>query len=203
MFERFTPQAKDLVVEAQAQRADLADERVGTEHLLLALLAADGPAGQVLRRLGLDVDEVRDSLGEEPAGHRSATDSDDELLEGLGIDVDAIRESLDEAFGPGALDRARDRRSRESGRRLWGHRAEDSRRGRSWDSDAKYTLECALREALRLKTKHIGPEHIGLGILNDRQNRAYQLLVGAAIDTVELREALEGIACGATQSGAR
>lgn len=199
MFERFTPEAKDLVIEAQAQRAGLADERVGTEHLLLALLVDRGPAGQAFRRLGLDADEVGDSIRGEPAGDRPASDSDDELLGGLGIDVEAIRESLDEAFGPGALDRARGRRSRESVRTSWRRRAEDARRGSGWDSDAKYTLECALREALRLKTRHIGPEHIGLGLLADRQSPAYRFLVDREIDPVELSDALEAIACGATK----
>lgn len=198
MFERFTPEAKHLVIEAQAQRAGLAHEQVGTEHLLLALLVDGSPAGQALRHLGLDVDEVGDSIRGEPAGDRPASDPDDELLEGLGIDVEAIRESLDEVFGPGALDRARDRRSRDSDRTSWPSRAEDARRGNGWDADAKYTIECARWIARRLKTKHIGPEHIGLGLLADRRSTAYQLLVGREIDLVELRDTLEVIACGAT-----
>ena len=201
MFERFTPEAKHLVIEAQAQaqRTGSAHERVGTEHLLLALLADGSPAGRALRHLGLDVDEVEESLRGNPAGDLPASDSDDELLEGLGIDVGAIRESLDEAFGPGALDRARDRRSRDSDRTSWRRRIEDARRGGGWDSDAKYTLEFALWVARRLETKHIGPEHIGLGLLADHRSTAYRLLVGREIDLVELRDALEVIACGATK----
>jgi len=49
MFERFTSQARDVVVRAQQEARDLRHRQVGTEHLLLALLSTEtGAAGAVL-----------------------------------------------------------------------------------------------------------------------------------------------------------
>jgi ATP-dependent Clp protease ATP-binding subunit ClpA len=48
----------------EARRAG--DRGVGTEHLLVALVAEPGPAAEVLRGFGLDADELRHELGRRP-----------------------------------------------------------------------------------------------------------------------------------------
>ena len=60
MFERFTDPARNTVVLAQEEARLLDHDYIGTEHILLALLA-DGSsiAGQVLAGLGLTRDGVR------------------------------------------------------------------------------------------------------------------------------------------------
>ncbi len=71
MFERYTEQARSVVVVAQEEARDLCHNYVGTEHLLLALqrLPRDSVVGQVLAGLGLTVDGVRERLKElVPAG---------------------------------------------------------------------------------------------------------------------------------------
>ncbi len=195
MFERFTQAAKELVIEAQAQRSAFDHKRVRTEHLLLALLADDGPCGDALRRHGLDADRIVNRLKETDVSAELATSkSDDQLLKGLGIDVDAVRHSLDQTFGSGALDRARARRNpgRADGRGS-ARRASNSR----FDSRSKRVLELSLREALRLKTKHIGPEHIGLGILREGQGVACRLLLEEGLELAEVRASWEAVALGA------
>lgn len=196
MFERFTPAAKELVIEAQAQRSALDHKNVRTEHLLLALLASDGPCGDVLRRQGLDVDRIVTRLKQTnvPADP-STSKADDQLLKGLGIDVDAIRHSLDQTFGPGALDRARDQGKPD--RADLDGSGGGARNGR-FDSRSKRVLELSLRETLRLKTKHIGPEHIGLGILREGQGVACRLLADEGLKLADLRSSWEAIALGAT-----
>lgn len=194
MFERFTPAAKELVLEAQAQRSALGHKKVKTEHLLLALLASDGPCGDVLRRQGLDADRIVARLKKADGSVGSVTsEADDQLLKGLGIDVDAIRSSLDQTFGPGALDRVRDRGKP-------GHADPaglgGARKGR-FDACSKRVLEQSLRETLRLKNKHIGPEHIGLGILRDGQGVAGRLLTEEGLKPADVRAAWEAIALGA------
>jgi ATP-dependent Clp protease ATP-binding subunit ClpA len=54
MFERFTSQARQVVVGAQEEARELHSGRIGTEHLLLGLLADEEiPAAQLLGELGV------------------------------------------------------------------------------------------------------------------------------------------------------
>ena len=48
MFERFTSEARGTVTGAQAEARRLHHTHIGTEHLLLALLAQDTPRAAVL-----------------------------------------------------------------------------------------------------------------------------------------------------------
>jgi hypothetical protein len=50
VFERFTQHARDVVVVAQAEARSLGQRQIGTEHLLLAILAADSPILVAVRR---------------------------------------------------------------------------------------------------------------------------------------------------------
>ena len=65
MFERFTDQARRVVVQAQEEARMLGHDYIGTEHILLGLLGEhEGPAAQVLGSLGvsLDLDAARDQV---------------------------------------------------------------------------------------------------------------------------------------------
>lgn len=55
----FAPHAKDLLPQAVRESRALGHDYVGTEHLLLGLIAADGVAAQVLTGLGVTLDEAR------------------------------------------------------------------------------------------------------------------------------------------------
>ena len=77
MFMRFTDRARKVVVLAQAEARGLGHGFVGTEHLLLGLLAeGEGVAAQVLESLGISLEEARGWVEENagrgqgaPAGH--------------------------------------------------------------------------------------------------------------------------------------
>jgi ATP-dependent Clp protease ATP-binding subunit ClpC len=59
-FERFTEAAKQVVVVAQDEARSMGHWYVGTEHLLLGLVAdADGPAGRAFKQLGVTLDGAR------------------------------------------------------------------------------------------------------------------------------------------------
>jgi ATP-dependent Clp protease ATP-binding subunit ClpA len=62
-FERFTDQARQVIVDAQTQARDLRHNYIGTEHLLLGVLAREDrePAG-ILRAQGVDLDAARACL---------------------------------------------------------------------------------------------------------------------------------------------
>jgi plasmid stability protein len=68
---RFTAEARQAVVKAQAEARALRHGHVATEHLLLGVLGQDVPAAGALGGLGLTVDGVRGRLSpgdEEPKG---------------------------------------------------------------------------------------------------------------------------------------
>ena len=106
MFERFTTQARAVVIDAQHEARELGHRRVGTQHVLLAMARApDSAGGRVLATLGLEPVElfeaVTSSVGEEGTGF---SDEDAHALRSVGIDLDEVRRTVEEAFGPGALD---------------------------------------------------------------------------------------------------
>ena len=173
MFERFTPEARQVVVVAQEEAARLHHGQIGTEHLLLALLRrTDTPTSAVLARHGLTHDGVAASV----VGHVRSGDLDADALTTLGIDLDAVRSSVEASFGPGALDAPR----RGSGPR--GH-LPFSRR-------AKKVLELSLREALALSSKSISDGHIALGLLREGEGLAVRVLADRGVDPADLRRDL-------------
>lgn len=110
MFERFTKEARAVVVGAQQQARELGHETIGTEHTLLSLLAGDnGAIRDALSNRGVDQTSVRQAIIEHVGDHSEATtiadrDAEDAAaLKAIGIDLDAVRAAIEENFGAGAL----------------------------------------------------------------------------------------------------
>jgi ATP-dependent Clp protease ATP-binding subunit ClpA len=171
MFERFTRDARLVVVEAQEEATRLQHGRIGTEHLLLALLRRSTPTTAVLARHGLTREAVAGSV----VGYVGRGDLDAEALTALGIDLDAVRTTVEATFGPGALDADAPRRG--SGRA--GHIPFTPR--------AKKVLELSLREAIALKQNAISDGHITLGLLREGEGLAAKVLHDLGVDLVDLR----------------
>jgi ATP-dependent Clp protease ATP-binding subunit ClpC len=53
-FERFTEDAKEILVLAQQEAERASHSYIGTEHLLLGVLRGGGDAGRILVELGVD-----------------------------------------------------------------------------------------------------------------------------------------------------
>lgn len=175
MFERFTDAARTAVKRAQAEARELRHPTIGTEHLLLALLAdpAREPA-RVLGELGLDHARAKERITRYAGGN---DDLDADALGLLGIDLDVVREKVEEVFGPGALDRAPG--------------SATSPRGHiPFTSRAKKVLELALREAIRLKHNYITDGHILLGVLREGEGLAMKVITEAGIHPDAIRERL-------------
>jgi ATP-dependent Clp protease ATP-binding subunit ClpC len=75
VFERFTERARQVVVRAQDEARRLKHNYIGTEHLLLGLLAEEeGLANRVLETFGVTLADVRElaveivGKGDEPVG---------------------------------------------------------------------------------------------------------------------------------------
>jgi ATP-dependent Clp protease ATP-binding subunit ClpA len=92
---------------AEAEARALGHNYIGTEHLLLALLARPtGSAAVALARLGIIPEQIRARLLAKLA-MPSAPRLDPEALAALGIDLDRVQARIEEAFGPGALEQTR------------------------------------------------------------------------------------------------
>jgi ATP-dependent Clp protease ATP-binding subunit ClpC len=89
MFERFTDQARRVVVQAQDEARMLNHHYIGTEHILLALMRdGDGVAGRVLESLGISREAVSQQVEEiigrgqrTPSGHIPITPHAKSVLE--------------------------------------------------------------------------------------------------------------------------
>ncbi|MCA2214775.1 Clp protease N-terminal domain-containing protein [Jidongwangia harbinensis] len=192
MFERFTHAAREAVIGAQHEARELGQSPIGTQHVLLALLADHtGPIALALRDSGVDQRYVRAEIMRRvdpgpPGDGPPPTDADAEdaaALKAIGIDLDAVRRAIEQNFGPGALRLPRDvpRKRRGLFGRLYGggHTPFSPR--------AKKVLELSLREAVRLKHNFIAPEHILLGLLREGNGLAAQILAAAGVDFDRLR----------------
>ncbi|MGY1740022.1 MULTISPECIES: Clp protease N-terminal domain-containing protein [unclassified Blastococcus] len=168
MFERFTAEARETVVQAQAEARRLHSGRIGTEHLLLALLGRQTPTAAVLARHGLTRETVTAAVtalvGDE---------LDADALGTLGIDLDAVRARVEAAFGAGALDGG----------------PAPGRPGRHvpFGPRAKKVLELSLRETLAMRQKTITDGHIALGLVREGQGVAMKVVADLGIDPAALR----------------
>lgn len=160
MFERFTRPARHAVRHA-CQAADrLGQVQVRPEHLLLGVAAAGDEVGaRVLSGFGLDATGLERALA---SRERRARLSDLEIaaLHAVGIDADEVFRRIEEAFGDPDWflggDDAPHRRDRRSGTGCGGGR---------FHADSKRVLEQSLRQAIALRHRHIGTEHLLLALL--------------------------------------
>jgi|KBSSwiStaDraftv2_1062776.scaffolds.fasta_scaffold66633_4 ATP-dependent Clp protease ATP-binding subunit ClpA len=173
MFERFSEKAREVVVRSQEAARDLHHGHIGTEHLLLALIEArDSVAYTVLSEAGLTAAGVRKDI-------KRFFGQDAEALESIGIDLDAVRAKIEESFGAGALDPvgAKPRRGMFASHIPFTMRA-------------KKAIELGLREAIALRHKNIGPEHLLLGLIREGEGLAAKILTDAGFDLAHLRQQL-------------
>jgi ATP-dependent Clp protease ATP-binding subunit ClpA len=197
MFERFTRASRDAVTHAQIEARELQHPRIGTEHLLLALLAdQNGSVATMLRDDGVDHASVRAGITRHvtqrpaaPAESPAETDAADAAaLRAIGIDIEAVRRAIEENFGPEALQLPPPEAPRRRGfLRRSAPAGAPNRRHIPFSDRAKKTLELALREALRLKHNFIAPEHILLGIVREGGGLGARILVDAGVDLDNLR----------------
>jgi ATP-dependent Clp protease ATP-binding subunit ClpA len=212
MFERFTTDARDIVTQAHTEARRRRDHAIGTQHLLLAMARADGPTRSILESFGLAADAIDDRLDCLVGSLEQPLDANDaRALAELGIDLDRVRDTVEQTFGEGALSRAALETAPDRRRSRWGHvlrRGRPSRRTRGrhaasvghraavhghlpFNPRSKKALELSLREAIRLKQKHIAAEHVALGILREGGGLACQAIGSLGVDAAELRQALE------------
>ncbi|GAB3661522.1 Clp protease N-terminal domain-containing protein [Actinocorallia lasiicapitis] len=168
MFERFTRDAREAVVAAQAVARGMGHDAIDTGHLLIALHEQDGIARRALLPHRLDPAGLRRKV-------RDLIDGlDPDALASIGIDLHQVREAAEAAFGPGALDPAGPVRS--------GHIP--------FKPESKKLLELSLRQALQNKDKFICGAHLLLAALTLPGSTATRALTESGTDLDDLHTAL-------------
>jgi ATP-dependent Clp protease ATP-binding subunit ClpA len=178
MFERFTESARAVVVGAQEEARGLGDDFIGCEHLLIAVAAApDGAARTALHSTGVTPESLRSAVAEV-----ARMGPDAAALATIGIDLEEVRRRVESAFGPGALGRRHARRQRgcAGGGAI------------PFTPRSKQALEGSLRAAVARGDRHIGSEHILLGILEARGDVSVQALARLGVTPERLRRQLDG-----------
>jgi ATP-dependent Clp protease ATP-binding subunit ClpA len=165
VFERFTEEARQVVVGAVDAAQEVGADRIGTGHLLAALAAAPGPAGRVLAEAGVTRARV---IADLPGP------VDPAALRAVGIDWDQVRAAVDASFGPGTLERALRR----------------PRRRLPFAPEAKQALARSVRTAAAARDRRIGADHLLLGLLEDSDAAAVTVLTRYGVDLDALRAQL-------------
>ena len=176
MFERFTEEARRVVVVAQLEAREAREPCIDATHLLLGIAMVGGPGGEALRAAGVDPSRLRTAIRQvgDPNSYLDA-----EALAALGIDLGKVQAAAEAAFGEGALDD----RVRQGRRRLGGHLP--------FTAHSKKALELSLRAAVRRGDGAIDTRHVLLGVLGAEEKRSTAVLRHLAVEPETLRRQLE------------
>src|SRR6188474_1585581 len=101
---QLSPDAYKVLEEADTERADLGDDYLSTEHVLLAMTEVKGGVGDLLRGLGVSHDAVLGALKEVRGSHRVTSQNPEDqyqALERFGRDLteEARKGKLDPVIG--------------------------------------------------------------------------------------------------------
>lgn len=173
MFERFTKEARLVVVGAVSEAEDLSSPEVDPLHLLASLTRfPDGAAAQALSELGVALDDVA-AWAERARRRGGVSDAEAEALGDLGIDVETLVARVEQGHGRGALAR---------GSLL-------SKRHRPFAGSTKRVLVRCVEEAQGLRDRHIGSEHLLLSLAT-LPGTAADVLASLDIEPLAIRRAV-------------
>jgi ATP-dependent Clp protease ATP-binding subunit ClpA len=173
MLERFTRNARAVVVGAQQAAARAGAPEVRPAHLLESLVSVESTlAMRVLADLGAPGDEVRRVVRGLATQYADGFDADDvEALRLLGIDLHDVLGRIEGDLG------------HDSGPLRRGHKR--------FARTSKKVLELSLREALRLGDGFIGTEHVLLGLLRTGDVTVLATLAAFDLDPADVRRAVD------------
>jgi ATP-dependent Clp protease ATP-binding subunit ClpA len=179
VFERFTSDARKIVVAAYEKADARGDKKIRPAHLLFGLVTTDGLAARVLAGLGVVPADAEAALGPAADGPAPGTahPDDGEALKAIGIDLDEIRRKAEENFGEGALDRDLITRK---GPLAW------SSKRKPFTGESKMALELSLREMRALRSSNLGTEHLLLGLLRLGKGNRYGDFTPATLAALHL-----------------
>jgi ATP-dependent Clp protease ATP-binding subunit ClpA len=173
MFERFTKQARQVVLAAVAEAERDESDSVTPQHLLLALLDHGPRSAPVLTKAGLTRERLQEAFA---TAHRQAglSQAEAEALTHLGIDLPTVIAQIEATHGPNAL-APRPRRPRHP----LGHIP--------FTPESKSVLTNALAQAQSQDTRHITDEHFLLALTATPTRLPAQILATHGLTHQSLR----------------
>jgi hypothetical protein len=187
-----TPDAGAITEQGYEYALRLRHPYLGGEHFLLALAAADQPAGAVLREHGVTSGRVEAEIVR-LAGAGLFGDLDRAALSTVGVDVDRVRTRTEASFTPATLARAAGAVHRVPGRFDVRPRSGAGRAGvfLPHGPGAEQALLGARREAQsRGAAEPAGVEDLALGILGISDGLVPQLLSALGVSGPALATAI-------------
>jgi len=171
VFERFSDEARRVVIAAQQEARSLGAEQIAPVHLLLALTRDPGAGGAALAAAGIDHPQLSAALA------RSGTALDADALAAVGIDLTQVRAATEATFGPGALDGV-------GARTPSGHIR--------FAESSKQAVALAVRLVGRRKRRAIDSGSVLFGVLSARDPVVGRVLRQLGADPAVLRERAAG-----------
>jgi hypothetical protein len=151
MFERFTGDARELVKGAVVLAGSLGQSHVGPEHLAASLAPVGGVAAGMLAAHQITPEALQAAAAGTGAGADVLTADEIAALRSVGVDAQEVLRRIEQEFG------AQPPPNRPA-----------SRRGRfrqPFRPESKRILEQSLRQAVGMKHRYLGTEHILLALL--------------------------------------
>ncbi|MEX0727202.1 MAG: Clp protease N-terminal domain-containing protein [Planctomycetaceae bacterium] len=172
MYERFTDRARKVTQLANAEAIRLNHEYIGTEHILLAIMAeGSGVAAHVLKNFRIDGGIVRREV--EKIVQRGPKK---EIVDQSGFIIRWISLLLGQ-FAPSNLPPKNQQTPR-----------------------AKKIIEYAMEEARNLNHNYVGTEHLLLGLLREPEGVAHQVLTNLGLELDDVRnEVLNILGCAPSE----
>ncbi len=162
-FDKFTTRARKVLEFSTQEATERGHEFVGTEHLLLGLLReSEGVAASALIRAGLQLDEVR---------QRTLDVMEQRQQQSQESPAAQVKATFN------AFIRGSERAGRPSGER-------------GLTARVKRAIQLAAEEARQMGHHYIGTEHLLLGLIQERQGVAGEVLVDQCGLTLETMRAL-------------
>ena len=170
MWDRLSPEAREVMRLALAESGQLGHGYVGDEHVLLGLLRAQAShASSLLQGHGVDLASARAELRRlSAAGLMPRSRADDAgALRAVGVDVEAVRQRLVTAFGADAVGAAVWRASRRPWWRGGGRRRTPLCGPPFFAKRAMYLASCYAQSR---EAAAVTPEHLLRGVLRDLED---------------------------------
>ena len=179
MFERFTAEARQAVVDAQDAARELGHDWIGASTSCSAWPAGRGRRSPMRWRASVPA-APSSMTRSSPSWGRASTGRIRTPCASSGSTSTRVRRRAEETFGPGALERTR------AGRRAFGTRIGAI----PFTPRAKHALELALRASLARGEREIGGAHVLLGVLDQGENVGLTVLEHLGLSPPTVRGAL-------------
>ena len=184
MLDRFTDRARRVMSLAKEEAIALSTNKVGTEHLLLALAKEDeGIAAEALRTLDISYDDIMDELKEvvSKKGANTGSAAPDVQADAEGTVAPDAAASDGRAAAPADVSA--------SGAAPAGGKGEGGKL--AFTPQVITVMEKSFRHARENNQTYVSTEHLLLGIVDESSCMAMDILMRLGVTAASVRQAIE------------